>query len=239
MKTKSYAMLAFVLLISVLTLCLAGRAIPKTPQHEQDAKTDATSQSQDRFQDMLQSWHTVSKFSESEIEALLYLYSKQTTEQRDTLKGLHGVEVVVESLEAEAEKHGLTKKALQTAVELRLRQHGIKVNPGEPFLYIHVNAFVNEAFSFSVVTIRVKFVQPAVLLLNPKIRAYVITWQYANTFLYSLDKLRGVRENVLDFVDKFINDYLAANPKEQPIEEPKKPIDFRPAMENNKKPKND
>ena len=44
-----------------------------------------------------------------------------------TLKGLRGVTVFVEGLTPEAEREGLTKLALQTDIELKLRQAGIRV----------------------------------------------------------------------------------------------------------------
>jgi hypothetical protein len=69
------------------------------------------------------------------------------TDQKDTLKGLQGIYVVVEDLYAkpETEEWGLTRQQLLTDVELRLRQNGIKVlssleecssTPGSPYLYV-------------------------------------------------------------------------------------------------------
>jgi len=68
-------------------------------------------------------------------------------DQKDTLKGLQGVHVLVESLNPEVEKYDLTKQQLQTDVELRLRQNSIKVlseeellsTPGKSYLYVNVN----------------------------------------------------------------------------------------------------
>ena len=67
-------------------------------------------------------------------------------EDRDTLRGLDGVFVLVEEIEPEIERYGLTKQALQTDTELQLRQYGIKVlsrverlaAPGSPYLYVNV-----------------------------------------------------------------------------------------------------
>ena len=244
MKTKKYAMLTVVLLTSVLTMCFAGRAIPKTLRLERDDKTDAAyqeaiSKSRKWIRDTLERWNSGGEMGEAEVVALLSLYSEKTKEQRDTLKGLNGVCVIVESLIPDAEQHGLTKEALQTAVELRLRQHGIKVNPVGPVLFISVSAAANEEFSISAVAVWVGFVQPAVLLRNPKTLTAVTTWQKYNVGLFGLDKLRTFRETVQDNVDEFINDYLAANPKKQPLEEPKKPIDFTPIEKKDKTPKDD
>ena len=239
MKTKRYAMLAFVLLTSVLTMCLARRAMPKTQKLEREDKTDAPFKTSKWYRDMWQWYHSGNELSKNEVMVLLVLYSEKTTEQRDTLKGLHGVEVVVELLRPEAEKYSLTREALQTDVELRLRQHGIRVNPGGPCLYINVNTLVDEQFGCAAVSVLVQLRQQAVLFFNPKTNCNVPTWERSSVGLFGLSKLRTVRETVQDFVDVFINDYLAANPKQRPVEEPKEPIDFTPIEENDKTPKDD
>lgn len=66
----------------------------------------------------------------------------------ESLKGLTGVTVLEENLSAEAEQDRLTRAAIQTDVEVKLRLAGISVltsaqglqTPGEPFLYVRVNA---------------------------------------------------------------------------------------------------
>src|SRR2546430_1281063 len=50
--------------------------------------------------------------------------------QRETLKGLSGVGVLVENLRADVEAEGLRKADILTDVELRLRKNGIKVLTG-------------------------------------------------------------------------------------------------------------
>ena len=73
----------------------------------------------------------------------------QTLEQqRETLRGLTGVAVVVEPLNAEAEQDGLQQGRLQATVEKQLRAAGIPVlsketwslTPGGPYLYVNVAA---------------------------------------------------------------------------------------------------
>src|SRR5262245_13145730 len=46
---------------------------------------------------------------------------------RDSLRGLHGVTVVIETIAPDAQKDGLTEDAVRTAVELILRSSGIRV----------------------------------------------------------------------------------------------------------------
>jgi hypothetical protein len=63
---------------------------------------------------------------------------------RETLRGLGAVHVVIEHLQPNAERAGLTRSQVQTDVELRLRKAGIRVlkeqeklaSPGMPYLYI-------------------------------------------------------------------------------------------------------
>ena len=65
-----------------------------------------------------------------------------TEATRATLQGLKGVHVVVEDLDPDVERDGLTQKQFRTDVELRLRKGGIRVltreqrrtTPGHPYL---------------------------------------------------------------------------------------------------------
>src|SRR5262245_50071404 len=70
-----------------------------------------------------------------------------TEEDRASLRGLHGVRVVVEAMEPNIERDGLTRQQILTDVELRLRKSGIRVltreerqrAPGQPWLYVRVS----------------------------------------------------------------------------------------------------
>jgi hypothetical protein len=48
-------------------------------------------------------------------------------DSKEILKGLVGVQVVVEKMNPDAEKYGLSSQILQTDTELRLRQHDVKI----------------------------------------------------------------------------------------------------------------
>jgi hypothetical protein len=59
---------------------------------------------------------------------------------RKTLKGLTTLDVVIEELTPEAERDGVTKSQLQTDVELRLREAGLRVvSDGAASLYVNVS----------------------------------------------------------------------------------------------------
>src|SRR5438445_108872 len=74
-------------------------------------------------------------------------WAADTEATRATLRGLRGVGVLVEPLDPDVERAGLTTLQLQTAVEGQLQKAGIPVFtteerlrvPGKPFLYVHVN----------------------------------------------------------------------------------------------------
>ena len=54
--------------------------------------------------------------------------ASDTPSKRGSLKGLDAIGVVIETVDSDAEKDGLTKGQLQTEVESRLRQAGHSVS---------------------------------------------------------------------------------------------------------------
>jgi hypothetical protein len=141
--------------------------------------------------------------------------------QKDTLTGLQGVYVVVEILRPEVEKYGLTRQQLQTDVELRLRQNGIKVlsgeerlsAPGMPYLYVNVPIMKVEEIPLVVYSISVQLWQRVLLTRDPNKIYIASTWDTGFIGCAGLDRIESIRESVKNYVDAFINDYLAVNPK--------------------------
>ena len=85
------------------------------------------------------------------------------TTGRDTLRGLPGVELAVESLPPELEREGLNGAAIRAAVDRRLRAAGVRLfasqseNPSDakPYLYVHVNALEIPGASVYAIAIQV------------------------------------------------------------------------------------
>ncbi|MBN1391992.1 MAG: hypothetical protein JW947_04220 [Sedimentisphaerales bacterium] len=162
-----------------------------------------------------------------------------SVDDRDTLMGLRGVLVLVEDLNPEVEKYGLTKQQLQIDVELRLRQNGIRVlsqkerlsTSEAPYLYVNVNTMTDRTDSPRLVSFSILLeLKQNVFLVkdtSPLKLCTASTWQSFLMGRVDLGKITFIRDSVKDIVDKFINDYLAANPKEQPVspEEVNKPKD--------------
>ena len=152
---------------------------------------------------------------------------KFVTNQRDVLAGLQGVYVGVEEIGPEVEKYSLTKQVLQTDVELRLRQCGVRVLSQEEFrqtvgrsiLYINITPAINEKFDLAAVTIQVELNELAFLVRGPTTCVRCATWVNGSTMVVGKARINEVRDKVKEFVDMFINDYLAANPKARPADQ--------------------
>jgi hypothetical protein len=163
----------------------------------------------------------------SRLAVLLLLAARVATAgddelSRPSLKGLKGVYVLVESLQAEAERSGLSQTSIQTDVELKLRQAGITVltqaemleAPGGPHLYISVNTQSSQSGLLYAYSIRVALCQDVRLDRDPSIRIFsATTWFVASVGTAGRNRLRDIRDMVKDDVDTFINAYLSVNPK--------------------------
>jgi hypothetical protein len=136
---------------------------------------------------------------------------------REVLVGLKGVYVLVEEINSEFEKKGLlTRQDIQTLVELELRKFGITVlpnMPARPYLYVNFNYSINPYNSCSggiIVELH------ETVMSTRQLNTYIVgatVWSRGSSFQNYEPK--DVHEIILKYVDKFINDYLAANPKEQ------------------------
>ena len=135
---------------------------------------------------------------------------------RESLKGINEFEVIIESFDEEdAARSGLNEEVLQDHVELYLRKNGVKiVDESIQSLYVNVSLlYVKElkAFVYGVV---IKFKQGVKLLISQKMDV-VTTWDKGTTGLISENKAKTrIIEVIDDSVSSFLNDYLAANPKE-------------------------
>lgn len=145
----------------------------------------------------------------------------------DCLKGLEGVEVLVEEVKAELENYNFTAIQIQTDVEAKLLEAEIKVLSKEenekiqplrkPYLYVKINSrklpWKREVIAYSV---EIALKQLVILPDEPKsVRKpfYAPTW-YKNIVGAATPKdFPEIRDGVRQLMDKFIKAYLTANPK--------------------------
>jgi hypothetical protein len=146
--------------------------------------------------------------------------AKALDDGTESLRGLSGVYVTMENFTPATEQAGLTKGDVLTDVELKLRLAGIPVlnekqwldTPGAPYLYLAIAVYNrdNGLWPFS---ISVSLMQRVVLERRPASGLFAATWSTDYLGSAGSTNIRSVRDNVKDQVDKFINAYLAVNPK--------------------------
>ena len=138
---------------------------------------------------------------------------------RDTLRGLPGVEVVVEPLERDLERDGLTPVAIQADVERRLRAGGIIVytsqteNPSEAkaYLYVHVNSLEVSGQDFYVIGVQVQLRQTLRSLVTASNIVDAMTWDAHDVLAVRIGQVTSVRETIQSYVDQFIRDWMAVH----------------------------
>jgi hypothetical protein len=140
---------------------------------------------------------------------------------RESLKGLTGVRVLVENINPEAERGGLSAANIQTDMELMLRKAGIRVlskeewslTPGLPSLYVKV--VVHKRFPYELYVYGITVGLEQVVMLSRNMQTVVApTWSTDGAIgTVGVSQLSIVRDDVKDEVDKFINAFLAENPK--------------------------
>ena len=140
---------------------------------------------------------------------------------RATLQGIRGVHVLIEHLDPTVERAGLRSADLKTDVELKLRLAGIPVlsesewlaEPGSPILVVTIGIQWESDLGVWPYDVEAELVQRVNLERVPKALAFAGTWSIGVIGSVGKLKVGGIRDNVKDLVDKFINAYLSVNPK--------------------------
>ena len=145
-----------------------------------------------------------------------------TTRAGDTeipvLRGLKQVLVHVEDLDFRVERVGLTTDHLRTDAELKLKKAGIKVQskkesmgtPGSPQLHIIVKVLGTSSGDYAA-HIRLELREAVGLVRQPGMEVFTSTWTTGRFGV--TQSLLDVREQEQAMLDKFIKEYMAANPK--------------------------
>ncbi len=109
---------------------------------------------------------------------------QDTEATRASLQGFDGIQVVVEALDRDAERDGLTHSQIRTDVELRLRRGGVRLltdqehrsAPGRPWLYVHVSIVKGLNTPVYAVAIAVELYQDVYLARDPRGPISAVTW---------------------------------------------------------------
>ena len=137
---------------------------------------------------------------------------------RDTLRGLPGVEIMVEDVPPELLQAELTTSALHTAVEHRLRAGGITVyatqtaNPSDAkaYVYVHLNA-LSLPGQLQAVAIQVHLRQTVRSTVTSSNIVNAMTWDDHTVAAITAAEGAQLRDLVLEMVDHFVADWRAVH----------------------------
>ena len=140
-----------------------------------------------------------------------------TGDQKQSLRGLNALLLVVEFTETEAEADGLRKEQIENAVAARLRSSGIRLmsqtewsaTPGVPYLQVLVNTLKSDLGFYSY-KIDVQLNQEIVLK-RTNISMMSTTWNRGSLGHIGTAKLPVIRNDIMNFVNEFIRDYRSVN----------------------------
>jgi len=144
----------------------------------------------------------------------------QEEDERESLRGLTGVEVLVEPLDSEIEQLGLSTGKVQQDIRQRLEKAGVKVltererlaGPTAAILIVRVDTLHDRIGRYFFSTD---------LLLAQRVRLETrgapelsaVTWKKLGVVgTVADDNVKHLEDQVLRKVDQFIKDYLAVNP---------------------------
>ncbi len=136
-----------------------------------------------------------------------------------SLRKLAGVRLVIEDLDKDT-KTIISERQLQTDIELRLRRNGIRVlseeewlkSPGNPYLYLNLDVVRSETTGVYSYSYRLELNQTVLLERDPQFSMLAITWLKSNGgYAGSTVAASAIRGAIGDTVDRFCNDFLAAN----------------------------
>lgn len=140
-------------------------------------------------------------------------------EDRESLRRLPGVEVIVETFLSEEESAGFSRDAIRTGVELVLQSNGIKIlsaserlgTPSAPFLYVKVNPFKNSSADTYCLAIEAELHQTVSLMNRPEQRMSARTWNRVQVGIIGEQITGRVNELVEPLIKQFANDFLTVN----------------------------
>ncbi len=149
--------------------------------------------------------------------------------QAESLRGLDGLHLIGSDLSDEAEEGGLTEDALQTYLEMRLRQARIPVlstivewlaTERQPYLYLNIVALQTARGGWAY-TLRLEVKQLACLSQEGRLLrgdphgggcSAFTTWDVDNLYTTGKNLSDSVRGSLAKLMDQLVNDYLTVNP---------------------------
>jgi hypothetical protein len=140
---------------------------------------------------------------------------------QETLRGLPGVRLIVEKINAEVERDGLTTDFVRTTAETRLRAAGIRLlskdevamTQGLPTIQILVQTARSDSLYAYCIEVSV-WQEMVPIHRQTSLPVWVRSWVTENVVgIKSHKNIHVLKTTVEDLVDSFIHAYVAVNPK--------------------------
>lgn len=147
--------------------------------------------------------------------------TSQAYDQKEALRGLKGVKVLVNYLNPVVEKLGLEKAQVKTEVEKKLKQLGLKVYqkakpPAMSTLYVAINGVPVKSkamliYSTSVMLVEYAYLKRGVGAVGDLKEIHAINWQKGRIGYTKIGSAKIIMKPIQQLVEEFISDYLAVN----------------------------
>ena len=142
------------------------------------------------------------------------LRAGDATLDRATLRGLKAFNIVIDPIDPQLEKAGLSADALRSRLDTRLRHAGIALdNNAIEFVGLRVDATLLPKKGPDALCFSLAFYQPVILSRDAKIRTATATWDVHKMLVIAPKSLVDSAMDALDQIaDQFVAAYHAVNP---------------------------
>lgn len=132
---------------------------------------------------------------------------------RATLRGLKGIGVVIDLLDPELEKAGITRDLLLNRLLVRLQNGGIKIDPAaSEFVGLRITAVRGSRGPYAL-SMSLGLYQPVLLSRNHDVRTSTQTWEVESVLMADPKVLpTACAETADDLSDRFATAFHAVNP---------------------------
>ena len=133
---------------------------------------------------------------------------------RATLHGLKTLNIVIDKLDPELAKEGITPSVLQSRIINKLEQAGIPVNQTvSEFVAMRITAVRGGRGPYAL-SLTIAFYQPVVLGRDKNVRTATQTWEVETVLISDAKQLyRASMESVDELADRFVTAFRSVNPK--------------------------
>ena len=131
---------------------------------------------------------------------------------RATLRGVTAVNVVIDPVEADVQKEGVTVDTLRMRLEEGLRNAGIQIDTaGTTFLALRLR-YVRAARGPLAIAITIGLYQPVTLVRDPTVKTATATWEVDTVILADTKQVyRACMDLADELTGRFVSAYRSVN----------------------------